>query len=282
MIFFRVPLEFDDLATIQDDMKTLATDLDGTLIPLDGDQKNLADLEQLGKVFSEQGNQLVFVTGRHLESVRSAILHHQLPRPDLVICDVGTSIYNCDDNDTFQLNPEYAQELHQILAPDELQDFGKQLQEIQGLRLQESYKQGPFKLSFYCQAERLAELTETILQRIAAAQFPIQLIASVDPFNHDGLVDLLPLGVSKAFALDWWIRSSRTVADNVVFAGDSGNDLAAMTAGYRTIVVGNADAALIDTVKLQHQQLGFNDRLFISLEHATSGVLEGCRHWQLC
>jgi HAD superfamily hydrolase (TIGR01484 family) len=261
--------------------QTLATDLDGTLIPLDGVQKNIMDLGRLKKIISERNIQLIFVTGRHLESVRSAIEDHQLPQPEHVICDVGTSIYQLDSNNQFKLNKDYVRELHEILSPNELQDFGRQLRTLSGLRRQEPHKQGPFKLSYYCDAARLSEFANLIQRRIQSETAPVQLIASVDPFNHDGLIDLLPQDVSKAFALAWWVQSSQTIAEGVVFAGDSGNDLAALTAGYRTIVVGNADGDLMDAVKMKHRQLGFIDRLFIADEQATSGVLEGCRHWNI-
>ncbi len=244
-------------------------------------KKNIADLGRLKEFIRARQIQLVFVTGRHLKSVRSAITEHQLPYPDLVICDVGTSIYCVNGDRSFELCEDYARTLDEILSPRQLQEFGAQLESIVGLRQQESSKQGPFKLSFYCDSERLSHFSGAIFERINSGRVPIQLIASVDPFNNGGLIDLLPLGVSKAFALDWWIQYRGATAENVVFAGDSGNDLAALTVGYRTIVVGNADVELIEEVKARHEQLGFADRLFVALERATSGVLEGCRHWNI-
>ena len=104
-----------------------------------------------------------------------------------------------------------------------------------------------------------------------------RVISSVDPFNGNGLIDLLPAGVSKAYALDWWIRHRHTDAQHVVFAGDSGNALAALTAGYRAIVVGNADPSVVSMAKKKHQQNGWNNRLYLATQRATSGVLEGCR-----
>ena len=69
--------------------------------------------------------------------------------------------------------------------------------------------------------------------------------------------------------------------ESIVFAGDSGNDLAALTAGYRAILVGNADRSLAHQALQAHQQSNWSDRLYLAREKATSGVLEGCRWFGL-
>ena len=70
----------------------LATDLDGTFV---------GDTEALGRLlhfFDESPDEvaLVYVTGRHLSSVQSLMLEEGLPEPDLLITDVGTSIYKSE------------------------------------------------------------------------------------------------------------------------------------------------------------------------------------------
>ena len=47
--------------------RVLATDLDGTLIPLEGDARNVEDLETLAERFERSGWSLVFATGRPLK-----------------------------------------------------------------------------------------------------------------------------------------------------------------------------------------------------------------------
>lgn len=66
----------------------LATDLDGTLVPRDGDPQNLADLKTLAGELEREGTTLIFSTGRHVASVAEAIGRFQLPQPDWLICDV--------------------------------------------------------------------------------------------------------------------------------------------------------------------------------------------------
>jgi len=72
--------------------RVLATDLDGTLIPLNGSDSNVSDLATLAEQLRPNNVQLVFVTGRHFESVTAAINEDRLPKPDWIFCDVGTTI----------------------------------------------------------------------------------------------------------------------------------------------------------------------------------------------
>jgi hydroxymethylpyrimidine pyrophosphatase-like HAD family hydrolase len=119
-------------------------------------------------------------------------------------------------------------------------------------------------------------LVERIQEKLDQAGAPYSIVHSVDPFTGDGLVDLLPAGVSKAHALAWWVEQQGFDSSVIVYAGDSGNDLAALTAGYRAIVVGNAARSLARQVQAVHRERGWSKRLYLARKNATSGVLEGC------
>ena len=261
--------------------QVLATDLDGTLIPLNRDPQNQSDLRILTEQFQARGNSLIFVTGRHFESVSQAIKDFQLPVPEWIICDVGTSIFQRQENEEFTLVTAYQDYQDQIIAAMSIEALREQLAAIDGLRLQESFKQGRFKLSYYADAAQLESLVDRIQEILTQADAPYSIINSVDPFNGDGLIDLLPATVSKALALEWWTENNGYDPRNIVFAGDSGNDLAALTAGYRTILVGNADRQLAQRVYNLHQTSGWKNRLYLAEGTATSGVLEGCRWFGL-
>ena len=170
---------------------------------------------------------LVFVTGRHLESVSNAIKEFRLPDPDWVICDVGTSILGRKASGGFAPIEAYYQHQDEIITLLPILALRRQLQAIAGLRLQEDPKQRRFKLSFYADATRLDDLVRRIQEQLDRIAAPYSIIHSVDPFNGDGLIDLLPRDVSKAHALAWWVQHTGTSPDAIVVAGDSGNDLAA-------------------------------------------------------
>ncbi len=261
--------------------KVLATDLDGTLIPLQGSAENQADLVQLQQALQDNRVTLTFVTGRHLESVQDAMQQHQLPQPDWVICDVGTSIYKRTEVGSFEVAQPYADHLQSIVGETSTSRLREEFTSLESLRLQEEEKQGAFKLSFYCNAKKLREVHDAVLDILTHRRLPYSLISSVDPFTSDGLIDLLPTDVSKAYALQWWTEHAGLDNKELVFSGDSGNDLAAMTAGYRTIVVGNASLDLKETVHQHYEARMQVDRVYIAKNTATSGVLAGCRHFGL-
>ncbi len=259
----------------------LATDLDGTLIPLDDNQQNQSDLQTLAAELECSGVMLVYVTGRHFESATRAMDEFRLPLPDWLICDVGTSIFQRQASDVFQPVDSYQQHQDQIVASMPISALWERLKSIDGLRPQEQEKQGRFKLSFYANAAKLAGLVDRVGEQLARANAPYSIIHSVDPFTGDGLIDLLPATVSKAHALAWWAQHTTWRTEAIVFAGDSGNDLAAMSAGYRAIVVGNADRQVAQRALQAHRDAGWKNRLYLARGQATSGVLEGCRWFGL-
>jgi HAD superfamily hydrolase (TIGR01484 family) len=264
----------------QQSTHVLATDLDGTLIPLEGNDQNRCDLETLAAQLDEHNLGLIFVTGRHFQSVSEAIEQFQLPTPQWIICDVGTSIFQRVGED-FRAVDLYQSYQAKIVASMPISELRDRLSRVDGLRLQEQVKQGRFKLSYYVEAAELNGLLNTVQQILLDTTAPYSIIHSIDPFNGDGLIDLLPTSISKSHAIAWWVEHVGLTDDAVIFAGDSGNDFAALTAGYRAIIVGNADRELAEQVAIRHQDADWTDRLYLARNSATSGVLEGCR-WFRC
>lgn len=263
------------------DKPILATDLDGTLIPLEQNPRNKQDLKTLLHYRLMERFTLVFVSGRHKESICEAICEQHLPLPDWVISDVGTTIYRAED--PFMLTPidSYREHLNTLTDGYPIEQLDDIALTFESMRRQEPEKQGTFKRSFYADADRTTEIADKIREVFARDDLPFAVVDSIDPFTNDGLVDLLPRGVSKAYALRWWTDHIDRPREAVVFAGDSGNDMAAFTAGYRTIVVGNTDRSIAAAVAEEHRRQDWAGRLYLAEGQATTGVLEGCRHFGL-
>lgn len=257
----------------------LATDLDGTLIPTD--ESHVPALETLSAKLSETNTQHVFVTGRDFELTREAIDQYQLPSPEWIICDVGSSVLNRKSDNHFVKVEDYQRHLGNLCQEMPLNELRNELRHWDDLRLQEDSKQGEFKLSFYTDSSGIEALEERIQQWLQDRSAPWSVICSVDPFTNDGLVDFLPENVSKAYALEWWRQHESWEQEEIVFAGDSGNDFAALTAGYLAILVGNARQSVIDKVRQAMREKEWLDRLHVAEGHATTGVLEGCREFGL-
>ena len=222
---------------------------------------------------------LAFATGRHFASVQQAIAEHALPLPEWIICDVGTSIYKRSTAGTYLLSEHFADHLANIMGGWSIEQLREHLLPVARLRLQEGEKQTPFKLSYYTEAQSMAEIVSHIQQLLATHALPFSVIASVDPFTNEGLIDLLPRDSSKAYALNWWSLDEGLEHHEIVYAGDSGNDSAAFAAGYRSIIVGNAASHVLREAERAHAAAGWSDRIFAASKPATSGVLEGLLHF---
>lgn len=259
--------------------KVLATDLDGTLLPLLGNDRNVADLPTLAAVLQAKRMMLAFATGRHFESVQKVMWQHNLPTPDWIICDVGTSIYRKSPSGDFQLSHAFREHLERVTSGFSTQRLSRELQHISCLRLQEDEHQTPFKLSYYVERELMAQGLAAVHSLLADQSIPYSVVASTDPLTGEGLLDLLPRNSSKAYALNWWSAAEGFEHQQVLFAGDSGNDSAAFAAGFRSIIVDNAAPEVLDEARRAHAAAGWSGRIFAASAPATSGVLQGVRHF---
>jgi HAD superfamily hydrolase (TIGR01484 family) len=159
-------------------------------------------------------------------------------------------------------------------------DIRAELVSVKGLGLQPEDCQTAFKVSYFIPPE---ENHPKVLQALAARLGPLrhrlQTVYSVEAEDGTGLVDLLPAGVAKDFALRYLNEATGIESDRVVYAGDSGNDLAAMLAGFNTIVVGNTEASLKEEIQDRASAEGLEGRIYYAELPYAGGVLEGCRHF---
>ena len=276
----------------------LATDLDGTLIPLASTTENppqaseshraiprgvsSADCPQrqalttLSRLADADKLEIIFVTGRHHDSVMSVMNAEGLPVPRWIICDVGTTLLCRAESQRYLPSQAYVNHLDAVVGSFNTGQLAQAMAGFDGLVVQEPEKQGRHKLSFYCDRNRIDTLVAKVEQRLDEVAAPYRIVSSVDPFNGDGLIDLLPLGTDKSSALAWWAEQSGYEMSRIVFSGDSGNDYAALTSGFRAILVGNADRNLARRIVEHHRRFGTEDRIYIAQSPATAGVLEGC------
>ena len=256
----------------------LATDLDGTFFPTGADETHQTALRELASVIDQHSLDLVFVTGRSFDHVIEGIAEHDPPRPSTIICDVGTTIMH-RDGDGYERDEDYHEHLRELLGG---LDAGRLSAAMTGLNLgivpQRAENQTDLKHSFNYPAESRVAVEQAVEQWINDHNATVSMTISVDPFTGEGLLDLLPRGANKGHALNWWIERKRTPKLAVVFAGDTGNDTAAINAGVRAILVGNADDQLRSAARAHHDSAA--GTLYEASGTATNGVLEGLR-WHL-
>ncbi len=256
----------------------LASDLDGTLIPLERTAQRLREVEDLvAAIESNSEMALAYVTGRDLALAERGIAEVGLPPPDWFVCDVGTSVYRRADGG-FEADQAYRRAMRAALGGVTGAEVRAALRGVEGVTLQEEDKQSEFKVSFYTEG-RHESYVDVVRDRLEAEGARVNLIASFDPVSGRGLLDVLPSGVAKDHAVRFLHDHTGIDEDQLVYAGDSGNDREAMLSGYRVIVVGNADATLKEELFAESAVRGLTSRLYFAEHSYARGVLEGLRHF---
>lgn len=264
----------------------LCTDMDRTVIP-NGRQPEHPDARRRFADFCSRPEvTLVYVTGRHQALVRQAIKNYVLPEPDYAITDVGTKIYRVKGEQWQELQ-EWEQEIDKDWNGKSYQEIKHLLDAVPSLKLQELSKQNTHKVSYYLPLHMdTFEVMERMNIKLEQEGIAASLIWSVDEPKSIGLLDVLPRNATKLHAIEFLQNQLGYHPQEVIFAGDSGNDLPVLISGIPSVLVANA----ADDVKLEARQLaqrhGHADALYIvGARHLnmngnySAGVLEGVWHF---
>lgn len=263
----------------------ICSDLDRTIIPNGIAAESPQARAMLRRLARREDVLLAYVTGRNKALLKDAIGEYGLPVPDYAAGDVGSIIYDCRSE--WESLPEWQAEIaadwpegSRSLLEDSMQGFSR-------LERQESEKQNDFKLSYYAPPEfgEDGSLSE-VRCRMAALVPATECVWSIDEAKGTGLLDLLPQRATKHHAVRFLMRLCGMEGGQTVFAGDSGNDLPALTSGLQAILVANAREEIkslaLDAVRAK----GCPDRLFIARGdfhgmngNYAAGVIEGVCHF---
>ena len=154
------------------------------------------------------------------------------------------------------------------------------------MRVQENEHLNQFKQSYYVDHDRSAEILASV-DTAVQGRFDEVIVYSFDSRDGRGLLDFLPASATKQTALEYVAGEFGTPKEEVVFCGDSGNDIFPLTAGFSGVLVRNADDQLVQNVR---QAMDGNPALkvyfarggFRGLQgYYTSGVIEGAYHYGL-
>ncbi|HUF76972.1 MAG TPA: HAD-IIB family hydrolase [Longimicrobiales bacterium] len=258
--------------------KLLASDLDGTLIPPPNHPNDGGVAELRQALERARGVAVAYVTGRSRLLALEGIRRHELPPPALLVCDVGTSVFVVEDGE-YVPDPGYRELMLEALGGAEPAGARDLLAQLEGLELQEEHSQTEFKLSYYTPADARGEELAALAREVLAGAGRFNVVHSVDPHVRRGLLDVLPAGVAKDVAVRYLHDRSGVPEHALVYAGDSGNDLAAMLSGFNVVVVGNATAALKETIRREAEARGIAERVHFAEAWYAAGVLEGCRRF---
>lgn len=266
-------------------IKLVACDLDRTLIP-NGHEPDKDSLSLFSQFIKARKFTLAYVSGRNLKLFEEARSVYSIPLPDYFVGDVGTVLYKkegavviTDDSWSAYIGEN---------TPNWDWEKIAEITKNPSARMQEKWKQNTFKLSYYIDDISKSEyVLQTMNKALVRAGVNADVVYSVDPLKNVGLVDILPSIATKVTAVEFLRKRLGLEKDEVVYCGDSGNDILPLTFGYKSIIVANASNEIKDEVTKINSQRGFSDNLYIAKGNHkyngnyASGVLEGLEYFGL-
>jgi sucrose-6F-phosphate phosphohydrolase len=259
----------------------LCTDLDRTLLPNGSEPESAGARECFNRVARRHDVALAYVSGRSRALVEEAMEEFDLPRPQFVISDVGTTIHRVDYSAWHRWEA-----WDDCIAADwqgrSCGDLRGLLGAMPGLQPQEEVKQNRHKLSYYAEPAVDADaLLDGIRGRLEAGRIKANLVWSMEMPGRRGLLDILPSSAGKLQAIRFLMRSSGFGLRNTLFAGDSGNDLDVMLSEIPSVLVANADAPTREQAAKAH-----SDALYVAAGgylgmngNYSAGIIEGIAHF---
>jgi HAD superfamily hydrolase (TIGR01484 family) len=210
----------------------LATDLDGTFLGgTPGDRQTLYRWIEDNRATVG----LIFVTGRDPGFIRALCGAGEVPWPDYVIGDVGTTIAEITAEGDIAPIEALEQEITRAWSGS-----GTRVRELladePGLTLQPT--EFRHRVSFDMDPDRLRP----------SARAQVELLGLEVLISDDRYFDVLPAGVSKGPSLRRLIAHLGLVESRVLAAGDTLNDASMLALGIPAVAVGGSERRLLDQV----------------------------------
>jgi len=238
------------------DRVMLCTDLDGTLV---GDDEAMHEV--LERV-SAEGIVLAFSTGRTVGQVEELVEEASIEPPEAAMCLVGTEVYFVLDGELV-LDPRWAEAISRGWDREVLDEVLKDMKELEP---QEEQWQTDFKRSYYLREDH-SQVVNEIRRRVQEASLAARIVYSGGQF-----LDIIPARSGKARATAYAAYRLGIEPESVIVCGDSGNDLAMFEAGFRGIIVGNAEEEL--------QEFSGDNAYHAEADHG-AGIIEGLEHFDI-
>jgi len=265
----------------------ICTDLDRTLIPNGPQAESPQARLHLAALLAHPNISLAYVSGRHAGLVEQAIDEYDLPVPDFVIGDVGTTIYRVGAERLWQYDTAWEKTIASDWAGFNHAQLAAMLADIDALRMQEAEKQNNCKLSYYTPLDADGDALSSLVEsRLSAEGIRCRAIYSIDEQAGLGLLDVLPERASKLHAIETLIPANGFDPEHTVFCGDSGNDLEVLVSAIPSVLVANASHEVRAQALTGAASSGNQDALYIAVGgllgmngNYAAGMLEGIAHY---
>lgn len=265
----------------------LVSDIDGTLVSHDDDETALTSTGRFARYWEDRaaltGSFLVFNTGRSFGQVMGLLeqMKGTLPVPDAIITAVGTKIFLLDREKGHRGTSSGLQWTEDVQWASSL-DAGWDLEKVRraasevlvelsgdAISWLDDGSEHPHRIALSVHVNSVDLAMHLLREKMEAQGLNFMLIVSGT--MEWRYLDCVSSNAGKHAALEH-LRSMYGIAvDRCVAAGDSGNDILMLEGENPAIVVGNAQAALMEWAVRQPQ----DGRVVVADAAVADGVLEG-------
>lgn len=241
----RMP-EFDRL---------IVTDLDNTLT---GDAEGLAEF--LDRLQAADHVGFGIATGRRLDDALKLVQELNLPMPDIFDTSCGTELHY---GENLTADRSWRKQIGYQWKPDEVRAI---LDEIPGMFPQLEQEQSEFKVSYKVDTE-IAPSIPKLRRILREAGLRAKLVFSLNMY-----LDVLPVRGGSDMSMRHLLYKWGFASEQVLVAGDSGNDEGMLKGRNLGVVVGNYSPEL--------ETLRNWPRIYFAQAHHARGILEGIDYYQ--
>lgn len=236
--------------------KFMIFDIDDTLLG------NKDAAERIKKVIEENNDKIGFgvATGRTIDSARNVLKENNFVLPDLIISSVGSEIYYRDHED-YILSTGWKAHISQGWKREQIFNA---LSQFDFLEYQEEDTQRDFKVSYYI--DNAEDNYKKVVDWLVKNKVKANCILS-----HKNYLDILPARASKGRAVRYIAYRWNLNHNNILVAGDSGNDEDMLTGELLGVVVGNHGDEL---GKLKGRR-----RIYFTEAERADGIIEGINYY---
>lgn len=240
---------------IPDFDRLIITDLDNTLT---GDDEALRELLERIKSVDYVG--FGIATGRRLDDALRLVKELDLPMPDLFDTSCGTELYY---GEKLTSDRSWRKQIGYQWRPDEIRAI---LDSLPGFFPQSENEQSRFKISYEVDAELAPELPE-VRKALREAGLRAKVVFSLGMY-----LDVIPVRGGSELSMRHLLYKWGFAPEQVLVAGDSGNDEGMLKGRTLGVVVGNYSSEL--------EKLRDSPRVYFAEAAHARGILEGIDYYQ--